>query len=95
MSLENRIAKLEQLAAQRARQQAERNERCGAIPWRVQDGYIVACVFIPCDRVPTWQEWASLGRMKASCPDVVTCDYADVCKSGEPMLEAVGATCVE
>lgn len=90
-----RIAKLEALAAQRARQQAERNERCGAIPWRVSDGYIVTCVYVPCDRVPVWQEWASLARTKATCPDVLTCQYSDVCKSGEPALESAGATRVE
>lgn len=82
-NLESRIATLERLAAQRARQQAERNERCGAIPWRVLDGYVVTCIYVPCDRIPTWQEWGSLARAKTACPDVGTCEYTDVCRSGE------------
>ena len=83
--IEKRIAKLEALAAQHARQQAERNERCGVIPWIVRDGYITGCVYIPCDHIPTMREFASLGRRKSTCPDVLTCVYSDVCRSGEPL----------
>lgn len=94
-NLKARLERLEKLAAQRAGQQAERGQYCGVIPWIVRNGFIRSCVYVPRGRIPTWQEWGSLARTKATCPDVVACDYADVCKSGEPMLEAVGATCVE
>lgn len=83
MSIENRVAKLEKLAAERARQQSERGEFCGVIPFRVKDGFIASCIFVPCDRVPTWQEWGGLARSKSDCPDVLVCEYADVCRSGE------------
>lgn len=82
-NLESRLSTLEGLVAQRVRQQAERNERCGATPWIVRDGFIAMCVYIPCDRIPTWQEWVSLARVKATCPDVGACEYTDVCRSGE------------
>lgn len=82
-NLKARLERLEKLAAQRAGQQAERGQYCGVIPWIVRNGFIRSCVYVPCDRVPVWQEWASLARTKAACPDVGACEYTDVCRSGE------------
>jgi len=91
-NLESRLQAAERALAARMRQRAERNEMCGAIPFIVKDGHITSCLFLPCDRIPTMQEFSSLGRNKATCPDVLTCAYSDVCKSGEPMLENVSTT---
>lgn len=82
-NLKARLERLEKLAAQRGRRQAERGQYCGVIPWIVRNGFIRSCVYVPCDRIPTWQEWGSLARAKAACPDVGTCEYTDVCRSGE------------
>lgn len=84
-NLESRLRAAELELADRARQQAQRNERCGVTPWIVRDGFITMCVYVPCDRIPAWQEWGSLARKKATCPDVVTCVYSDVCSSGESL----------
>lgn len=83
MNLDERLKRLERLASARARMLVEREQFCGVIPLIVRDGFIQSCVYIPCDHVPTWQEWGSLGRSKATCPDVETCGCADVCRAGE------------
>ena len=82
-NLESRIQALERRANAKAQMRADREQFCGVIPLIVRDGFIRSCVYIPCDRIPTWQEWGSFGRAKATCPDVATCEYADVCRSGE------------
>lgn len=83
MSIQTRLAALEQAAAQRAQQQAEREQLCGVIPFPDMDGNIYMCWNIPCDHVPTWQEFGSFGRCRETCPDADTCDYAPICHAGE------------
>lgn len=83
MNIESRIKLLEQRAAEHARKEAERRQFCGAIPLVWRDGFISGCMYIPCDRVPAYSEMASLTRKKATCPDIESCEYSDVCRSGD------------
>lgn len=81
-NLESRITKLEELVAQRARQQAERNEMCGPIIFKPHAG---GCVYIPCDRVlKGLVEFAAAQRHRDTCPDVVACEFSEVCRVGVP-----------
>lgn len=83
--LESRIKALERKAGEKARRQAERDMFTGPQPFRVRDGFVTACLFIPRDHIPTWSEFASLGRVRATCPDYAdgSCQYSDACRSGD------------
>lgn len=76
MNIESRVERLEKLAAAREREQLERKQFCGPIPLAWDGDVIHGCLLIPCDRVPTLQEVASLGRAHETCPEVDQCPYA-------------------
>lgn len=84
MNIQSRLEALERLAAQRARKQAERGQFCGVIPIPDSNGTVFMCWDIPCDRVPTWAEFGSLSRRRATCLDVAECEFALVCRAGQP-----------
>lgn len=83
MSIQSRLAALERVAAQRARQQTERDEFCGVIPFPDMDGNVYMCWEIPCDHVPKWEEFGSFGRRRDTCPDADICEYAPICHAGK------------
>lgn len=83
MSIQSRLAALERLAAQRVREKTEREQFCGVIPIPDSNGIVFMCWDIPCDRVPKWEEFASLCRRRDTCPDADACEYESICHAGE------------
>lgn len=75
-SFEVRLERLERLAATRERERSMSGQFCGAIPLAWSGDVIHGCLFVPCDRVPTWQEAAGLWRKHETCPDTGRCRYA-------------------
>lgn len=82
MSIQSRLAALERVAAQRARQQVDRI--CGVFPIPDSSGDVFMCWDIPCDRIlQGLVEFAECHRQRATCPDADICEYASVCHAGE------------
>ncbi|MGA9164860.1 MAG: hypothetical protein WBZ31_10420 [Thiobacillus sp.] len=93
MSNDDRVATLERLLDKQLRLRNARKQFCGVIPLVVRDGYITSCMYVPCDRVPQYQEMASMGRTRATCPDYAdgTCEFSMVCRAG-PAVDPTAAT---